>query len=168
MQYCIDSSVYIQAHRTYYAFDLAPRFWNALEDMAVNNLIISPIAVYIEIQKGNDELADWTKPLREQLFIEPDKSVNTELSKIADYVYVNYADQHWISDFLGGADPWVIAQASAHHLIVVSMETQKNAEEREKLSNKIRGKIKMPNICFQFGINCMTTFELLRMNHIKL
>ncbi|MBI9051165.1 MAG: DUF4411 family protein [Anaerolineaceae bacterium] len=168
MRFCIDSSVYITAQRTYYAFDIAESFWNALEDLATNKIILSPIAAYIEIQKGKDQLAEWTKIWKKELFIEPDFNVNRELTKVADYVNTNYMDQHWISDFLSGADPWVIAQASAHNLIVVTMENQKSSEERDKTINKIRGKIKIPNVCAQFDVQCITTFEFMRENNIKL
>ncbi|HTX79385.1 MAG TPA: DUF4411 family protein [Longilinea sp.] len=162
MEYCLDTSVYIQAYRTYYAFDIAPPFWAALEKLAVDGVIVSPIAVYVEINKGKDDLARWAKNQRDTLFIEPDDLVNTALHQIADFANERYLDAHWIRDFLGGADPWVVAQAKAHNLIVVTMEGQKTTEEIDKSTNRVHGKIKIPNMCGHFGVKCMTTFDLLR------
>lgn len=31
MKYCLDANVFVEAHRRYYAFDIAPPFWRALE-----------------------------------------------------------------------------------------------------------------------------------------
>jgi len=162
MQYCLDTSVYIQAHRTYYAFDLAPGFWVALEKLATDGVIISPIAVHTELVKGKDDLSTWAKSQNSKLFIDPDNNVNLALSQIANFTNSRYADAHWIRDFLSGADPWVIAQAKAHNLTVVTMEGHKTTEEMDKSSKLIRGKIKIPNMCDHFGVKCITTFDLLR------
>ncbi|MDZ4158847.1 MAG: DUF4411 family protein, partial [Anaerolineaceae bacterium] len=79
-----------------------------------------------------------------------------------------YADDHWIRDFLSGADPWVIAQAKAHNLIVVTMEGHKATEEVDKSTKRIRGRIKIPNMCGHFGVKWITTFDLLRTQKIGL
>jgi hypothetical protein len=162
MKYCLDTSVYIQAHRTYYAFDLAPKFWLALENLATNKVIVSPIAVYEELKKGKDELSKWAKGQEDTLFIEPDTEVNEVLRLIADFTNERYGDEHQIRLFLSGADPWVIAQAKAHDLIVVTMEKNKTNEEIDKTTNRFRGRIKIPNMCGHFGVQCITTFDLLR------
>jgi len=168
MEYCLDTSVYIQAHRTYYAFDLAPSFWIALENLAKGEVIVSPIAVYGELKKGNDELSIWAKAQEKTLFIKPDAKVSEALRLIADFTNEHYEDDHWIRDFLGGADPWVIAQAKAHNLIVVAMERNKTIEEVDKTTHRFRGKIKIPNMCGHFGVKCITTFDLLRALRIGL
>ena len=168
MEYCLDTSVYIQAYRTYYAFDLAPRFWNALENLAQIQVIISPIAVYEELKKGNDELYIWAKSQENTLFIKPDDMVSDALHTIADFSNENYEDAHWIRDFLSGADPWVIAQAKAYNLIVVTMEGNKSAEEINNSTKRFLGRIKIPNMCGHFGVKCITTYDLLRAQQIKL
>lgn len=162
MEYCLDTSVYIQAHRTYYAFDIAPRFWLALEKLANDGLIVSPVAVYHEIMQGKDELAKWAKPLSSILFVEPELAVNQSFQQIADFCVEKYRDEHWVRLFLSGADPWVIAQARANDLIVVAMEKNKTIEEMDKNNQKYKGRIKIPNMCSHFGIKCISTFDLLR------
>lgn len=162
MEYCLDTSVYIQAHRNYYAFDLAPSFWKALEKLANDGIIISPVAVYSELTKGKDELSSWSKRIKNKLFIEPDSFVNFALSDIANFTNSRYRDAHWVRDFLGGADPWVIAQAKAYNLVVVTMEGQKTTEDIDKSSNLIIGRLKIPNICSHFGVKSISTYDLLR------
>ena len=162
MEYCLDTDVYTQAHRSYYAFDIAPPFWNALITLAQNGTIVSPIAVYAELMDGKDDLKEWAKDQRKLLFTEPDAKVNEAYRQVAGFANKRYHDQHWIREFLKGADPWVIAQAKAHSLTVVTMEGVKQAENVDKATGRFIGKIKIPNMCGHFGIKCISTFELLR------
>ena len=162
MEYCLDTSVYTQAHRAYYAFDLAPGFWVALIQLAEKKTLISPISVFTELSKGNDELAIWAKEHKRFLFVDPDDKTFEVFRQIADFSTLRYADQHWISSFLGGADPWVIAEAKAHNLTVVTMEVNKPSEDIDKISKRFRGSLKIPNMCNHFGVKCISTYELVR------
>ena len=162
MKYCLDTSVYTQAHRQYYAFDLAPGFWNSLKSHATDEILISPTAVLTELEKGNDELAKWAKDNRDILFSEPDVKIVESFRQIADFINQRYESEHWVRLFLDGADPWVIAHAKAHDLIVVTMEGSKGSEELNPKTKRFQGKVKIPNICGHFGIKCISTFELIR------
>ena len=162
MDYCLDTSVYSQANRSYYAFDIAPPFWNALVTLAQNGIIISPIAVYDELKEGKDDLKQWAKDHHKILFIEPDSKVNDAYRHVAEFADKRYRDQHQIREFLKGADPWVIAHAKAHSLSVVTMEGVKQAENVDKSTGRFIGRIKIPNMCDHLGIKCISTFELLR------
>ena len=57
--YLIDSSAFMQAARQYYAFDLAPPFWDSLIEHAANGVVRSIDKVKLELDRGKDELADW-------------------------------------------------------------------------------------------------------------
>jgi Domain of unknown function (DUF4411) len=162
VEYCLDTSVYIQAYRTYYAFDLAPGFWRSLEENAGKGVLVSPSSVYTELVKGDDDLAKWAKEHKEEIFSEPDQKVVEALREIADFSNSRYQDKHWVRDFLAGADPWVIAYAKVHDLTVVAMESSKGSEEINQQSKQIIGKIKIPNMCEHFGVKCISTFEMVR------
>jgi hypothetical protein len=162
MKYCLDTSVYTQAHRQYYAFDLAPGFWKSLKSHAEEEILISPAAVLTELEKGNDELAKWAKDNRGIFFSEPEAKVVESFRQIADFINLRYESEHWVRLFLDGADPWVIAHAKAHELIVVTMEGSKGSEEINPKTKRFHGKIKIPNVCDHFGIKCISTFELIR------
>ena len=160
MRYCLDTNVFIEAHRRYYAFDIAPGFWEALAEWAEHDIICSPLPVYDELTPHRDQLSAWAKEHKETLFMNPDEATITEYSRIANLVNRLY-EPHHIQDFLDGADPWVIACAKAHHLIVVTMETLKQ-EQRNRTSQRLEGRIKIPNICQRVGVSYINTFDLLR------
>jgi predicted nucleic acid-binding protein len=160
MPYCLDANVFIEAHRRYYAFDIAPGFWEALSEWAAQGAICSPLLVYDEIARSKDQLAEWAKAHKESLFADPDESTVTAYREIADMVANLYEPQH-VQGFLMGADPWVIAHAKAHNLVLVTMESLR-AEQLSKKSGLIAGGIKIPNICKRVGIKFINTFDLMR------
>ncbi len=59
--YVLDANVFIEAARRYYAFDVAPAFWNGLIHHASEGRIRSIDKIKNELERGNDELADWIK-----------------------------------------------------------------------------------------------------------
>ena len=167
MGYCLDANVFIQAHRTFYAFDIVPSFWKALLGHAQKGNICSPIAVYEELTgQSKDELSKWAKVNREDIFEEPDESVSSHYAQIAQYVAENYETQ-WVDEFLDGGDPWVIAHALAGGHTVVTQEMPKG-EQRDAKKNLILGQIKLPNICQFFDVPWMGLFELMRNLNIRI
>ncbi len=59
--FLIDANILIEAKNRYYAFDLAPGFWDWLEGAYRQDLVCSIEAVRDELLQGNDELAEWTR-----------------------------------------------------------------------------------------------------------
>lgn len=160
MLYCLDTNVYIEAHRRYYAFDIAPGFWDAFSEWAKQGIICSPIPVYDEIVTSKDQLAHWAKKNFAALIVSVDEATATAYGDIANLVQRYYEPQH-VQVCLNGADPWVVAYAKAHNLVVVTMEIAKN-EQINKKTNLIAGEIKIPNLCRRFGVKFINTFGLLR------
>ncbi|GIV50097.1 MAG: hypothetical protein KatS3mg038_0618 [Candidatus Kapaibacterium sp.] len=56
-RYLLDTSVFIEAFRRYYSFDIAPGFWNAL--IAHADSVFSIDRVRDEINKNRDDLSKW-------------------------------------------------------------------------------------------------------------
>jgi len=166
MSYCLDANVYIEAHRRYYAFDIAPGFWDALIRLADQQVVCSPILVYDELSNSKDALAQWSKENKDFLFVFPDEATQVVYSEIANLIVEHYQPQH-VQDFLSYADPWVIAHAKAHRLTVITMEGRKN-EHIDGTTGLIAGKIKIPNICQRFEVEYMDTFNFLRTEKIAL
>ncbi|GAB4398097.1 MAG: DUF4411 family protein [Anaerolineales bacterium] len=165
MLYCLDTNVYIEAYRRYYAFDIAPGFWDGLIRLAEQQVICSPTFVYDEISSSKDALAHWAKSNKEILFVEIDEITQNIYTEIINQVVFLYEPQH-VQKFLEGADPWVIAYAKSQQLSVVTIESLKN--ESPNKAGKIGGKIKIPNICQRFDVVCEDTFALLRAQKIIL
>lgn len=54
----LDADVFMTAARSYYAFDVAPAFWDGLVREASNGRLLSIDRVKDEIQRGRDDLVD--------------------------------------------------------------------------------------------------------------
>ena len=72
--------------------------------------------------------------------------------RVADYVMDNDA-HHRGGEFLGGADPWLIAHAIMDNAKVVTHETPDDLIAQE---------VKILNMCKAFGILPRTLFEMFR------
>src|SRR3989304_6097538 len=59
--YLLDANVFIEAAKRYYAFDIAPGFWQKLAQLAGQVRVRRVDRVQKELMKGNDQLADWAK-----------------------------------------------------------------------------------------------------------
>ena len=113
-EYWLDASIFIQPKNGAYAFDIAPGFWAFIYQKVMENRLSSTVLVYEELVTSDDELADWAKARRDlALFIEPDEAVQAAFRQIAGYVVENYAANQ-ASEFLSGADAWIIAHAITH------------------------------------------------------
>jgi hypothetical protein len=154
LRYLLDANTFIQAHRTYYNMHICPGYWEWLEQQCTQGHLISIDFVQQELVDGNDELAEWAKD-QDELFLEVnDDETQTEFSHIAAHVMtLNHMRPGTHEEFLGCADPWLIAKAiTLPDVTVVTHET---------FDRDIRKKIKLPNICDDFGILYINTFELL-------
>lgn len=157
-KYILDSNVFIEAHRRYYSFDIAPSFWWFLINEAKVNKIISIDRVYTELIKGKDELAEWIEKEFSFAFIE----TNTDSKILKKYAeLMKWANsqtqysQNAIDDFaqVENADSWIIATAIANKYTIVTHEV---------LDSTIKKKIPIPNVCEDFNVNYVDTFKLLK------
>jgi hypothetical protein len=155
----LDANVFIQAHRHYYGFNIAPGFWTALEAHARADELRSPQKVLdIEIAINKDPLADWAKQIGTELFVPDGKEEQLAVGKISAHVLGKYPRAQ-ADLFLGKADPWVIAHALVDKGTVVTLETKVPDNSQTP---------KIPNVCDQFGIESIDTFELLSRLGVKL
>jgi len=153
--YVLDADVFIEAARRYYAFDIAPKFWESLVHHASNGRIQSIDRVKREIERGKDELATWATSQFSYAFASTDEEDVTE-SYTEVMGWVQAQDQFLDAakaDFAAGADGWLVAYAKSKGYIVVTHEV---------LNPNIRRKVPIPNVCEAFGVNYHDTFEMLR------
>ena len=74
-RYVLDTSLFTQAKRSYYAFDIAQSFWQHLVKSANQGIITSIDKVYDEIERGKDDLYVWVQQnLPSQFFCDTDNS----------------------------------------------------------------------------------------------
>jgi len=149
-RYCLDENVFIEAKNGPYRFSMAPGFWTWLDRQVFAGVVFSSAMVYEKLSEGGDELADWIVARKDAgLFFAPDMQVQKEFRLIADYVRQKYLHRQ-SEEFLGGSDPWVIAHAKAENAVVITSEVVVPLESR---------KVKIPNICKEFGVPYLSPYE---------
>jgi hypothetical protein len=161
MPFIIDSNFFIQAHRVTYPIDVATGFWNKVTNLANHDKILSIDKVKNEIFKNEDELKKWIEINILDHFFKDTQSTEI-LNNYSDIV--NWANSKSgfylpkaIHDFLEyeNADPWLVAFAlsSPEEMFVVTHEISE--------PNK-KSKIKIPEVCKDFGIKYVNTIEMFR------
>ncbi|WP_395690092.1 DUF4411 family protein [Nocardioides sp.] len=154
MTYLFDSNTFMEAARLYYHPEVAPGFWAWLIGDPMRDRIASVPAVQEEIANGEGELVDWARNTVPDCFwrpVTPDTlRAAAELSTWATDPARAYK-QAAIDEFLDSCDYWLIAEAHAAGLTVVT---------REVSAPESRSRIKIPDVCRAFGIDCAQPFPV--------
>ena len=152
-EFWLDANSLIEPKNGPYGFDIAPGFWTFLEHKIIEGIIASSVMVYGELENGvEDDLLQWARKQKDKgLFIDPDPIVQAVFREIADYVNGEYP-QYQASDFLSGADPWLIAHAKAYGGKVVTFE----------ISASLSKKPKIPDVCHNFDVKCINIYKMAR------
>ncbi|MFZ2148993.1 MAG: DUF4411 family protein [Sedimentisphaerales bacterium] len=153
--YVLDANVFIEAERRYYAFDLAPVFWESLVHHAANGRIQSIDRIKEELERGNDELATWAREHFSDAFASTDEEdIIESYTEVMGWVQVKDQFSNAAkAAFAAGADGWLVAYARSKGCIVVTHEV---------LDPGIRRKVPIPNVCEAFGVSYVDTFAMLR------
>lgn len=156
--YLIDSSVFIEAHRSYYPFDVFVGFWNSIKILANQNRIISLDKVKNEIYHNEDELKKWCENNLPKDFF---KSSADSIAKYQEIAKWSKSNEHYREQaktkFLDSdyADAFLIAYAltDADSIILATQEVGDPLSKRS---------IKIPDVCNEFNIQYCNTVEMLR------
>lgn len=159
--YLIDTDIFIAAKNTYYAFDIAPGFWDVLIMHAENGFVKSIDRVGKEIKKGKDELTDWVDKHNFPFDSTNETSIAEQFGELMKWVYANgnHYKEYAISKFAGDADGWLIAYAKVKNCVVVTNEVINREQKKE---------VPIPNVCEQFCVEYVNTFQMLRGLNVKL
>lgn len=164
MIYLLDANVFIEAKNRYYSFQIAPGFWAWLEQHMEEGDVITVLPVHEELMRGKDELSDWIKDKKEFCLPVDDEFTQEAFAHIAAWTMDQDFRQEARDDFLAGADPWLIGKAIA----MTEITEDATVVTHEVFNNDARKKVPIPNICRQFGIDYINTFELLRRFNVSL
>lgn len=149
----MDANTYIQAKNFYYNMSFCPAFWGWLDQQFEKGELASIQIVYDEITNGSDELVDWAKERKDQFIGVSDDDTQEKYIEIVNFVMQLEGKKQQHKDiFLEKADPWLIAKALATDAIIIT---------HERLDPPDSKKVKIPNICKEFGVGYMSTFQLL-------
>ena len=120
--YVLDTNVFIDAANAYYAFDLAPGYWDFLVRLFASQHAVSIKSVYDELGEAGDgdPLKGWAKQ-HKQHFMAPDSRVVACYQRVIAWAQSNY-DPPAVVEFQRVADSWIVAHALAHGWVVVTHE----------------------------------------------
>jgi Domain of unknown function (DUF4411) len=146
MAFCVDTSGWLDGWHRYYPRDVFPSLWQNLEERVTGCDIIASEEVYVEVQKKDDDLHEWMKQ-REFMLIPANESIQRRVAEVLG-TYPRLVDT------LKGrsqADPFVIATAVETGSVVVTGES---------IGTATRPRI--PFVCQQLGIRCLTFLDMIR------
>jgi hypothetical protein len=153
LKYLLDSNTYIQAKNFYYGMDICPAYWDWLDQQFQLGTVASVDMIAKELKDGNDELAQWVKDRPEHFIKNDDDETQSVFTEIVQAVVSGDYNPGNRDNFLAKADPWIIAKAKTIGATVVTHESLLAPNTR---------KVKVPNICHQFDVPCLNTFQFLR------
>jgi Domain of unknown function (DUF4411) len=154
-QFVLDANVFIQAHRTYYAFGICPGFWKALERQHEAKHLCSIDKVKDELSAMSDELSDWADKMAEELFFKgtSDKKVIDAYREMMIWVQsTQQYTQEAKAQFSSVADGWIVAFAKVNGLTVVT---------HEEYAPEAKNTVPIPNVCIEFSVPYCNTFKML-------
>lgn len=152
--FVLDSNIFIEAHRRYYAFDICPGFWDSLTEYCGMRRLLSIDRVLEELRENNDPLSEWAKEAPKELFVSTrEEAIYTRYKEIMAWAYGNDFSADAKAKFARGADGWLIAYAIVHGGVLVT---------HEKYANQARNKVPIPNVCKPFHVECTDTFKMIR------
>lgn len=154
MNYLLDANTFIEAKNRYYNMTVCPAYWHWLLQRAASKEVASISMVAEELKKGNDELAIWTKQHQDLFLSVDDDATQTCFGEVANAIVATSPDMKpgAAEEFLSGADPWLIAKAMATGSTVVTHEAYNPMAKKKFL---------IPNICKDFGVAWVNTFDML-------
>lgn len=151
----LDTSVLIQADRIYYPNDICPGFWECLAAHSDSGRLVSIDRVLAEIRAGHGFVTQWAKARPADFFASTTvPEVVSEYAAMVRWVQGNPQFSNAAkAEFARVADGWIVAYAKAYNLTVVTQEVY---------AATVRKRVPLPNVCLQFSVPYINTFDLLR------
>lgn len=157
--FLLDANILIEAKNRYYAFDLAPGFWDWLEEAYRQDVVCSIEAVRNELLQGDDELAEWTRA-NPGFFRAIDQPTTKHFQPLSQWAFSGSYRAEAIQAFVGNhADYLLVAYAREHqHTLVTHERSQPHSRKR----------ILIPDACLAMGVDTADTFEMMRETGVTL
>ena len=155
----VDANVLIEAKNRYYAFDIAPGFWDWLDRAHHRGEACSIDAVREELTEGDDALADWART-NAGFFRSIDQGSQRHFRALTAWAYSRNYTQAARAEFASDqADFLLIAFAREHqHVVVTHEQSHPDAQKR----------VYIPDACRAMGVSTVNTFQMLRATGAKL
>ena len=155
-RYLLDTNIFLDAVKRYYAFDLCPGFWRSLVEQHALGWVFSIDRVRDELDGVEDQLKHWittAMPASHFAASDDDDTIDWFARMMAWVQAQTQFTPQAKAEFASVADGWLIAYAKAHDMIVVTHEVHAPDAKR---------KVPMPNVCKAFGVTSQNPFDMLR------
>jgi len=150
--YVIDTCS-LTALRRVYPKDVFPGVWDKLDKMAESGLLISTEEVYEELKVQEDVVFQWAKN-HSAIFMPLDEITQNEVKNIL----AKHPELIDLKKRKSSADPFLIACARVNACAVVTEEKTSGGSQRPKI----------PDVCRDEKIECISLLELFRREGLKL
>ena len=157
--FVLDANVFISANNMYYAPDLCTEFWRCLADYNRKEVVFSIDRVYDELARHKDNLSDWSGKNKSMFASTHNDQIEEKYADMTEWIkHRQYRDKA-LEEFSSAADGWLAAFASITGATLVT---------HEQPAPRSLSHVKLPDVCKEFGVTCMNTFEMLRALEIHL
>lgn len=155
LKYCIDTNVIVsflsESDDEFYGADIFPEHWKQIELLIVGGQIIAPRQVERELQNHANKrpkIGPWLKN-HAYMFRDVDSHAQLALAKRVVNRYQAYARN---VNYLGDLEVMILAGALGIAVVSLELPQQQSSQRRPKI----------PNVCSEFGISCVSVAGLLR------
>jgi hypothetical protein len=140
--FVFDTSAYVNGWRHHFRPRNFPGVWALIEAALDDDRVVSPRAVYTELEAKDDDVFAWAKP-RAARFIDPTEAIQ----RAAGIIQQDLPN----TPLRNAADPWVIAEAQSRGWTVVTYEGQTFSGVPT-----VRWHRSMPGVCQRYGVAAAT------------
>jgi hypothetical protein len=159
--FIIDSNAQITPYKSFYSFEIAPGFWDAMANQITLKNIVIPDKIFDEIYTKDDPLSQWIKSIGglEQISYR-DSEIILNYSKIMNFIgtsslYSPVALNTWAQG--NKADPWIISAAVTHNYTVITFEISNQSLSANQPSKNA----KIPDVCKYFNVKCEDLYYMM-------
>jgi hypothetical protein len=147
--------VLIAAHRSYYAFDICPGFWESVKAGHAAGRIHSTQRVRAELMGNEDQLTTWLRnELPPEFFIDDSTAgIATAYRPMMEWVVAHGFLPAAQAKFATDTDGWLVATAKQERWCLVTHESRKP---------EAKARVPIPNVCEEFGVTYCNCFDMLR------
>lgn len=145
--YSFDTSALIDGLERYYPANTFDGLWQAVDTLISEGRFFASAEVWEEIKKKDESVKKWAEPRKSDVFVDTDATTTKEVQRILDL----FPRLVMSGGRRNRADPFVVAVASLRKATVVTGEG----------GDGTMGKPKIPYVCQQLKIPCVTFTEFI-------
>ena len=140
--------------RRVYPREIFSPVWDLLSDLSTSGVVASIDQVLEELKKQDDDILEWSED-HAGMFLPLDGPIQMKAKEILREFPDNFVD---LRKRKSGADPFVVAAAVVEGAAVVTEEKKSGGPH----------KVKIPDVCVVFDVECFPLLELLRREDLRL